>query len=83
MFRHAAGRLPADEARLRTRSASGTGSTDGRVHLAIYPSPSPGLGFGSATAGGVIAAGSHCRYMSTVYGFTQHSGMGENCSYTG
>jgi len=80
MFRHAAGRLTADEADYVPESERNRVYRTARVHLAVYAvTIALAIGFGTwlpvVLIGGPALYG---RYMLQVYGFTQHAGMGEN-----
>jgi fatty acid desaturase len=80
MFRHAAGRLTADEADYVPESERRRVYRTARIHLAVYAAAiGLAIGFGSwlpvVLIGGPAFYG---RYMLQVYGFTQHAGMGEN-----
>jgi fatty acid desaturase len=80
MFRHAAGRLTADEADYVPESERNRVYRTARVHLAIY-AVTIGLAIGFGTWLPVVLIGGpafYGRYMLQVYGFTQHAGMGEN-----
>ena len=80
MFRHAAGRLTADEADYVPESERHRVYRTARVHLAIY-AVTIGLAIGFGTWLPVVLIGGpplYGRYMLQVYGFTQHAGMGEN-----
>jgi fatty acid desaturase len=80
MFRHASGRLTADEADYVPESERHRVYRTARVHLAIY-AVTIGLAIGFGTWLPVVLIGGpafYGRYMLQVYGFTQHAGMGEN-----
>jgi fatty acid desaturase len=80
MFRHAAGRLTADEADYVPESERHKVYRTARVHLAVY-TVTAGLAIGFGTWLPVVLIGGPRLYggfMLQVYGFTQHAGMGEN-----
>ena len=80
MFRHAAGRLTADEADYVPESERRRVYRTARVHLSIYAvTIALAIGFGTWLPLVLIGGPSiYGRYMLQVYGFTQHAGMGEN-----
>jgi fatty acid desaturase len=80
MSRHAAGRLPADEADYVPETERRRVYRTARVHLVIYAA-AVALAIGFRTWLPVVLIGGprlYGAFLLQVYGFTQHAGMGEN-----
>ena len=80
MFRHAAGRLTADEADYVPESERHKVYRTARIHLGIY-AVTIALAIGFGTWLPVVLIGGPRLYGACLfyfYGFTQHAGMGEN-----